>query len=375
MNESFLSSDLELWLTRTVIVMPTWKWIALIVAIVAGYLLKPILQYTLCKMKSLVPNSIEKSKTFWGYFLARPIEQPIAWLIVGILWHFAKDSILVGGNLDKYLTHILTAITGYYLVKLVYLAVEAVGDVLGDFVAKTESPMDDQLAPFATKTLKILVVVLGTLMIVQGFGLNVVSLLAGLGLGGLALALAAQDTAANVFGSITILFDQPFKKGDLVNVNGVTGTVEDIGFRSTRIRTAGNSLVAVPNAIIAKEKVENIGARAARRVSHDLGIHYDTPAETIVLFCKNVRAIIEKEEKVDPSNIQVFFNRYGDSALNIMIVFNARVATQDAELVIQERVLLEILNLAKSMNIVFAYPTRTVYHEGLNLGPQEKATP
>ena len=134
---------------------------------------------------------------------------------------------------------------------------------------------------------------LGILIVLQNMGVNVFSLLAGLGLGGLAFALAAKDTAANLFGSIMILTDRPFKIGDWVKMDGVEGTVEEIGFRSTRVRTFYNSLITIPNATIANVQIDNLGVRQYRRTTATLGVTYDTSMEKMNQFVEGIRKIIE----------------------------------------------------------------------------------
>ncbi len=363
----FVSSEVGQLLEDKAFLLPNWKWLIIVVAVVGGFLLRPLIQYILKKLKSAAPDRLRARQNFFYHLLEQKIEQPLAWIILGSIWKFANDAVDLPPNADKYISHALTALFGYFLIKLVYLAVDAFGKVLNDIVSKTESTVDDQLAPLATKTLKVLVVVLGALMIFQGFGLNVMSLLAGLGLGGLALALAAQDTAANVFGSITILMDQPFKIGDWIKILDVEGTVEEIGFRSTRVRTFYNSLITIPNATIAKEKIDNLGERPVRRIRHSLGIHYDTPVPLIESFCESVRQLIIKNKSVVQDTASVIFNGYGDSALNILVNFHIQVKDTNEEVALQQKILLEILTLSKTLKVDFAYPTRTLYIP--NMGP------
>ncbi len=254
-----------------------------------------------------------------------------------------------------------------WVIRLLYYAVDGLTAVFAQLALKTESTYDDQLVPFASKTLKVLVVVLGFLIVVQSFGLNVMSLLAGLGLGGLALALAAPDTAANLFGSITILFDNPFKIGDWVKVKDMEGTVEEIGFRSTRIRTFYNSLITIPNAMMAKETIDNMGVRPFRRIRQVLGVTYETESEKIEQFCEQIRYLLKQHSKVNPETVIVYFNNCNASSLDILVNFHLQVFTGPEELETQQQIFLEILKLAAKMKVDFAYPTQTVYHKGAPL--------
>ncbi len=368
-QSQMVSTEVQSWMQQAFFLMPTWKWLVLAIAFFGGLFLRPFIQYMIRKFKKGAPGSWEQKKNFGYYFLQLTIEQPLSWVVLFVIWNMAIDSVAIDGNAVKYLHHLINALTGFHTIKFLYLAVDALGRVLVDIVSKTESTADDQLAPFATKTLKVLVVVLGALMIFQGFGLNVMSLLAGLGLGGLALALAAQDTAANVFGSITILMDQPFKIGDYVKVQDVEGLVEEIGFRSTRVRTFYNSVVSIPNATVAKEKIDNMGERPMRRIRHTLGIHYDTPTKKIEEFCDGLRYAISQHDKVDKETVIVIFNGCGDSALNILVNFHIVVFDNVQENELQQKILLEALDLARKLKVDYAYPTRTVYMQTVQPPP------
>lgn len=355
-----ISQDMMNLLNVTWLAIPNWKWLALLTLAVLSFFLRFAFQYVLKKVKKLVFH--EKPRTFLGYLLRLDIEIPLSWIVVAMLWLAAIDGLALSPGLDKYLSIFTRVILAINVIRLLYIAVDAMGSVFGDLARKTENTLDDQLVPFANKTLKVLVVVLGVLISLQNFGLNVMSLLAGLGLGGLALALAAQDTAANLFGSITILFDGPFKVGDWVKISDVEGNVEEIGFRSTRIRTFYNSLVTIPNATVAKEKIDNMGARPRRRVRQILGLLYETPPEKINVFCDTVRYMLTQEPKVDPSAIAVNFNNFNAASLDVQLVFHL-VGIADAleEQQLTQKIFCEVLDIATKVGVEFAYPTQTLY--------------
>ena len=361
-NVPFLSTEIVDVLKYQAVLMPNWKWIVLGTGIVLGFVLQPIFRWVLKIIKEHNHFAKKFPKTFWGYLLKAEIERPISWLIITSLWFATATAASLPEHFHTGFDHVVRAILAISLIRLIYFAVDAMGSVFSDYAAKTESTMDDQLAPFATKSLKALVIILGLLIVLQSFGLNVMSLLAGLGLGGLALALAAQDTAANLFGSITILFDTPFQIGDLIKVKDMEGTVEEIGFRSTRLRTPYNSLITVPNAMMAKETVDNMGARPFRRIRQNIGIAYETPPEKIEEFCARVRYAIKQDALVVPETVIVNFNNFADSSLNVLVNFHLRAITADEELSHQQVIFTEILQIGAELKIDFAYPTRTVYH-------------
>lgn len=360
----FFSQEFTALLKHSVFIMPNWKWIVLLIAIVLGVILRPAFQFIIKEIKSHNPWIKRFPNSFTAYFFRLEVERPLAWIVVALCWFAVDDAIELTGKFELYYEHLLKAFLAVHVIRLVYHAVDALSYVLANIAAKTESTMDDQLVPFASKILKVLVVVLGVLIVLQSFGLNVMSLLAGLGLGGLALALAAQDTAANLFGSVTILIDNPCKIGDWVKVKDVEGTVEEIGFRSTRIRTFYNSVITIPNATMAKETIDNMGVRPARRIRQVLGLVYETSPELIEEFCSRVRYHIMQDEKVIKDTVVVSFNNFNASTLDVLVNFHLQVYTGPEELQHQQRLFLDILRIATEMKVDFAYPTSTVYYRG-----------
>lgn len=214
----WLSSEMMELLKDDLILMPNWKWIVFAVALIMGFTMRPVLQYFLLKLKSL--RSLRKDSTqFWRILILGKIEIPFSWLITGVLWLIIIDSVGFHPALGKYARIAVQIILSLNVMRLAYQAVEAFGDLLISFASRSENSLNSQLAPFATKTLKVLVVTLGVLVILQNLGIDVTALLAGVGIAGMALAFAAKDTVENVFGSLTIIFDGPFKIGDYIKIN------------------------------------------------------------------------------------------------------------------------------------------------------------
>lgn len=362
-QSQYLSQEMLDLLNKTYFAMANWKWIALVAMILVGISIRPLLKMGLQSLKELTYRKLEDRDTFFHRFLETPLEKALSWIIIYGTWLVLLDAMEPSAGVKKHFSNLFVVFLCWFCIKLTYNAVDALGKVFAQNTSRTNSAMDDMLIPFVTKTLKVLVVILGFLALLQNLGVNVFSLLAGLGIGGLAIALAAQDTAANVFGSITIFMDQPFRVGDWIKVQDVEGTVEEIGFRSTRIRTFYNSVITIPNSVVAKEKVDNLGLRPLRRIRHSLGITYSTPVAKIEEFCSNIRYLISQEPHVDQSNITVAFNGYGDSSLNILVNFHINVTDANEELKIQQKILLDILALAEQMKVDFAFPTRTLIME------------
>lgn len=362
-NSTFLSQDIIDLLKKTVFVLPNWKWCILTIAIATAFVARPVLQFILKEVKRHNPFIKKYPKSFAAFFFKLEIERPLAWLLIILLFFALGDGLEISGKFANYYSHLLRGLAAISIIRILYFAVDAGGSVLMELAQKTASTYDDQLVPFATKSLKTIVVILGSLLALQSVGLNVMSLLAGLGLGGLALALAAQDTAANLFGSITILADHPFKVGDWVKIKDIEGTVEEIGFRSTRIRTFYNSVITIPNAMMAKETIDNMGVRTSRRIRQVLGITYETPPDLIEQFVEQIRYLIKQHPNVNPETVTVSFNNYGPSSLDILVVFHLQVNTGAEELAHQQAIFVDILKTAELMKVNFAYPTQTVYYK------------
>lgn len=345
-----------------VFIMPNWKWVFLACAAVCGFFVRPLFEAAFARIKKT--DRVKNLHPLLRYFLEQSIQAALAWIAVTVLWQWSIEGIELPTKMEKYLLMLNQLCQNFYLIRLAYLGVEALGLWIDDLVKTTDNTLDDQLAPLATKTLKVFVVVFGALIVLQGFGFNVMSLLAGLGLGGLALALAAQDTAANVFGSITIILDRPFQVGDWVKIGETEGTVEEIGFRSTRIRTFYQSLVSIPNSVMAKERIDNMGVRPFRRIRHTVGVTYDTPNLKMMQFMEQIRYYLTQHPQVKKDQITVNFNLLGDFSLQVLVQFFVSVKDGNEELEIQQEALLEIKNIGERMGVGFAFPTHTLLFAG-----------
>ncbi len=216
------------------------------------------------------------------------------------------------------------------------------------------------LLPYAKKILKTLFAVIAGLMLLQNSGFNVTSLLAGLGIGGIAIALAAKETLGNFFGGVTVVLDKPFSAGDWIVCDKFEGTVEDIGFRSTKVKTFYDSLLTIPNSVISESIIDNLGKRQARRTRAVLDITYDTPPEKIEAFVEGIKNIIQSNSYTRKDYYQCYFSDYGPHSLQILLNFFLKAPDWDTELLQKQNIFLEILRLAKELEIDFAFPTQTL---------------
>lgn len=231
---------------------------------------------------------------------------------------------------------------------------------------KTESRTDDQVIPFVKESIKIIVMIFSLFSILGAvYNLDITSLIAGLGIGGLAIALAAKESLENLLGSFTIFLDKPFVVGDLIKVGSVEGNVEKIGFRSTRIRTLEKTFVTVPNKKLVDTEVDNLTNREIRRIKFDIGLRYDTPLATIKKINEEITSMIEN----DPmrfDEVSVYLYEFGNSAMIIRVIYFANTAIWKDYMEMRERINYQTFDIIAKNKAEFAYPTQTIVMEHIN---------
>lgn len=295
----------------------------------------------------------------------KQIAKPTSVFIIVLLLIILVPALQLPINISKYVHLILGVLAPIFGTIIVYRIINIVSLSLERMARKTESSLDDQLVPLLRKTLKTFVILVGTLLIMDRLNVPILPLLTGLSLGGLAFALAAQDTIKNFFGSVMIFVDKPFQVGDWITAGTVDGTVEEVGLRSSRIRTFRNSLIYVPNGKLADNTIDNHGLRKYRRFYTHITITYDTPPDLIELFVKGLREIVEQHPHTWKDNYHVYLNEMSSSSLNIMFYIFFSVPTWGDELNARHEVLMKIIRLANEIGINFAFPTQTVHVENL----------
>jgi MscS family membrane protein len=235
------------------------------------------------------------------------------------------------------------------------------GRYLEELSAKTENDLDDHLIPFLRKSLRVFIVILAGIMVIQNLGYSTSGLLASLGIGGMALAFASKDALANIFGSLMIIFDRPFKIGDAVTAGEMEGVIEEVGFRSTKIRTFNRSLISVPNSMIANMPVDNITLSNMRRIRMTIGVTYDTTPTQLREVTGRIRAMLCAHPGLDPDAVQVSFTDFGASSLDILVQCFTTTAVWNEYMDVREDVCLKIMEVLEELGLEFAFPSRTVY--------------
>ncbi len=346
------------WLRGDVFGVEAWQLIGLVLLILIGILIRKVVIYLIVHYLRRLTKRI---KIGWLDRVVAKADSPLGTLVVAGVIAVGSPVLQLPDGLGFIVLLAVRTLAAFSVVWLLYRLVDVVSDVLEARAAKTESKLDDQLVPLLRKSLKVFFVVIGAIFILQNLDVDVGSLLAGLGLGGLAFALAAKDTVANFFGSIMIFIDKPFQIGDWIVMSGIEGTVEEVGFRTSRIRTFYNSVVTVPNANVTNTAIDNMGARRYRRYKATLGLTYDTPPEKVQAFCEGVRAIVHALPQMRKDYYFVEFQGFGDSALEIMLYVFFDVPDWAGELRARTLLNLEIVRLAEALEVSFAFPTQTVH--------------
>lgn len=342
-------------------------WMMLFLGILGGLMVGKLISTTLRSMSARLADRGRRFRSLVLKDAAGPANLAFitAGLAIGLQWIHLSPALG---------TFSLKAISFLYIVSvgwLVFNLVDVVDNALRAMTAKTETRVDDTVLELVRKALRIFVVVVFALFIAQNtFDADITAWLAGLGIAGLAVSLAAQDSVKNLFGSITVLLDRPFVLGDRIIMKNVDGTVESIGFRSTRVRTADGHLITVPNNQFIGEIVENASARRFMARRMELTIAGDTPPEKVDLAVKLVRDILSDPALSEPLTAsrrpsQVFFNNFNPDSLNIMVRYwyQLNPPMWDASTYLEhvEQINRRILRAFAEAGIEFAMPTHTVF--------------
>ena len=321
-------------------------------------LLKMLEKYLIRFAHSSLNESLNK--------LARPIALLLVFYLLEAYVPILQFSLEINSFLLKGI-HIAQTVFWIY-VFLQFIAV--IMDVYSSYALKTDSKLDDQLGPILKRILRALVILIGVLKMLTIFGVDATTVIAGASIGGLAVALAAQDTVKNLIGTFMIFLDKPFQIGDWIVGGGVEGTVEEVGFRSSRIRAADTSIFTIPNSALSEIVINNMGLRLYRRYNTTLGIRYDTPPELIEIFVAGVRTIVEAHPDTRSDSYNVEFVGFGDSALQIMLNVYFKHPGWAVEQSSKHRLHMAIVKFANEIGVGFAFPSQTVMIEDF---PEKKS--
>lgn len=360
---TIITDNLPNWAHGEWLGIEIWQYIAVFFWLLIGLVLMKVFEFIL---DNYVKRLAEKTKFTWDDDLIKSIDKPSGFIFLMVFLLLTYSNLKFSVTISYYLSAILEIAVSVGVVWLIYNLADVFSKYLSVLTSKTETELDDQLVPLIRKTLRFFVVVMGVIAILQNNGYNVASLIAGLGIGGLAVALAARETLANFFGSLTIFLDRPFKIGDWIKVGDVEGTVEEVGFRSTRVRTFYNSLVSVPNSNLANTDIDNLGLRKYRRLKTVLNLTYSTTPEQMEAFVEGIKALVKANKHFRQDVYEVHFNSFGAHSLDVLVYVFFEVPDWSTELQQRHNFLLEVLKLAKGVGVEFAFPTQTLHMDSFH---------
>ena len=344
-----------------------------LVSVLIGYLiLIPLSSYFLklsLKFFSKVNNQNDTDK--FNSLLKKPIKYFLFLVVLYVSSMFLDLSELISNKESGLgIIDIISKAFNFLLLLIVFWiinrSIDFIGFKLKNRASETESKVDDQLIPFAVDMAKVITIVLGIVMILGNvFDVNIAALVTGLGIGGVAFALASKESLENLLGSFTIFFDKPFTVGDIVTLGGVTGVVEKVGFRSTRIRTFDKSIVTVPNKNIISSELDNLGARPVRRVKFNIGLTYDSSVNNIKAIVNDIQDLIDKHPDTNNDG-KVRFLNFGPSSLDIMVLYYVNSPDWEVLINTQEKINYSIIDIVSKHKCDFAFPSTSVYIEKNN---------
>jgi len=343
--------------------------------ILAAIIIAKVLYWVIGKF---VKKATAKTKSNLDDLLVDKLEEPVVYAIaiIGFFWAVTRLTLgtpemdieghmLIGENgelinhVQNFFDHTFTIIFTLNVTWLIVRTVDAlIVEYLVPVIEKSESDLDDQLMPTIRKVFKMILWAFGIIIGLNNAGFDVAALIAGLGIGGLAFALAAKDTVQNIFGGVMIFIDKPFKPKDRIVINGIDGAVEEVGIRSTRIRTLAGRLVTIPNGQFNGSAIENITNEPSRKITVNLGLTYETTPDQMDTAMDYLKEIINTHELTE-EKVVIGFNSWGDFAMGIMLIYYVKSGEDNVQ--VQTEVNMAILRKFNENGLEFAYPTQTIY--------------
>ena len=335
-----------------------WQWVALLVFAVVGDLFRRAIGVMLRVVA--LPLLRTRESSIVPVIVARRM-RPTAWVATLLLWWGGVQVLDIPiGTLPYFVVPLRIAL----VVAIIWAILSLIDLVINNVAQRIQERsrlIDNVIAPLIQQVLKVVVVIIGAIWFLQAVGFHVDALIAGLGVGGLAFGLAAQDTLKSFFGSVNVAIDRPFQVGDWVKIGAAEGKVESVGLRSSRLRTANNSEITIPNSEIVNAVIDNFGRRRYRRVHAVLGFEYSTPPELLESFCEGLRELIRENPHTNKSDFVVYVNNLSASTIDVLLNCYLDVSDYNLELEQRHRLLLDTMRLAARLGVKFAFPSQTVH--------------
>jgi len=317
-------------------------------------------------LRKIALTIVKKTSNTFDDELIDSVKKPVDFLFIVIGAKFAIDILILAESVKYLLEQIVRS--GFIVV--VFWAILNILTTLAENIHKVTNKFGDkvsiEVANFIIKSIRLFIIILGFIAFLQEWGFNVSGFLASMGLIGMAFALAAKDTAANLFGSLVIFTDKPFRVGDWIMTPEVEGTIETIGIRSTRVRTFAQAVVTVPNAILANSAILNWSRMGKRRVKMNIGVTYDTTGETLENIIKDIKTMLHNNKNIHQDTIHIYFSDFGASSLNIFCYYFTKSTNWGEFMRVREETYLEIMKIVEKNGSAFAFPTQTLHIEQNN---------
>ena len=321
-------------------------------AFLAGKIIYMIIGATVKKLTAKTKNTLDD-------ILVDKVEEPIMLaIILGGMWYATTTLTLSAGAqafFGKVFWGLLILNVGWFVARFVEALLQ---EYVKPLTAKSKSDFDDQLFPIFQRGSKIIIWVLAIILALDNAGFDITAVIAGLGIGGLALAMAAKDLVANIFGGIMVFLDKPFKIKERIKIDGFDGTVTEIGLRSTRMKTLAGTEVTIPNSTFTSNPVENVSREPTRKIVLDLGLVYDTSAKDLEKAMAILEKIAKKQSKLITDDYKIAFTAFGDFSLGIKYIYYIK---KSADILgTQNAMNLDILTEFNKANLSMAFPTQTI---------------
>jgi MscS family membrane protein len=308
---------------------------------------------------NVIKKLTEKTETNLDDIIVEALEAPLLKLLLVLgIWSgliFLELPTRVDAITRDIVDFLFTMLIAWFLVRLLDGLID---EYIKPLVEASDNDLDDQLLPILQKVCKVLIWGFAVIMSMKHAGYDVGALLAGLGIGGVALAMAAKDTIANMFGGFTILADRPFRMNDRIKVVGYDGHVGEIGLRSTRLKTLEGRTVTIPNSKFSESPVENISWEPSRKVTVELGLTYDTTPQQMEQAMELLRRIARQQAGIEEKTV-LYFSAFAASSLNITFTYFIRKGAD--VIAVQNDMNMAILRQFNEAGLAFAFPTQTVY--------------
>ncbi|MEO8393109.1 MAG: mechanosensitive ion channel family protein [Chloroflexota bacterium] len=346
-------------LARVLLVVVVFVALLLLRNLIAWIIAKPVQRF----LERIGQSDLDET-------IQRVVGVPMGYLLLALGLDIGARILEVTPGTMTFVVHVTRTLIIIAVVMLVYRLVRVLVFSRKRLLILTGLAVDEALLPFIRTGAHLIVLALALVIIIQEWGYDVTGLIAGLGLGGLALSLAAQDTLSNIFAFAAIVSDRPFVVGEYVKTKDVEGLIERVGLRSTRVRQIDQAIVAVPNSMLASSAILNWSRLSKRKVELTLGVSYRTHPDQMEALLSGLREMLKARDKVDPNSVVVYFVGIGQSSLNILVRAYLNIADWGEFSAEQERILLDILRLVESLGLQIAFPTQSIYLEATGGVPE-----